>query len=56
MVGTHCVREETLFKRLNHFLYKYITLKTNFNDSSYHRLASELDSIEPPGCRRVDGG
>ena len=55
MVGTCCIRDETLVGRINHFLYKYIIPNSNFNNSSYHLLALELDSIEP-GCKRADGG
>ena len=55
-----CVLDGTVVRRLNHLpLYKYIILKSNYliNDSSsYELLALELDSIKPPGCRRVNGG
>ena len=56
MVGTHCVRDETLVRRVNHSLYKYIIPKSNCNNSSYQLLALELDSVELPGCRRADRG
>ena len=56
MVGTHCVRDETLVGRINHFLYKYIIPKSNFVNSSHHLFDINLDSIEQPGCRTADGG
>ena len=31
-------------------------LETNIKDCSYHLLVFKLDSIEPAGGRRVDGG
>ena len=54
---THnCVRDETVVGTLNQYLYKNIILKTKSNYGSYQLLALELDSIQPPRCRRADKG
>ena len=54
VVDTHCVGNETVVRRINHFLFKYIILKIKLNASLYQLFGMELDSIEPLSCNRAD--
>ena len=58
VVDTHCVRDKTVVGVSTIFCINilYLYLKIKLNDSPYRVLASELDLIEPSGCRRADEG
>ena len=56
MVGEHFVRDEALVGKLNSFLYEYNIPINELSNISYQLLVWELDSIELPGCRSMDGG